>query len=155
MAKQPRRITVIDDSPELLGLFGDVLRADGVELSLLDESATIQDVAASAPGLLVIDLLLGDDGLSGMDMVRLVRSHRELREVPIIVCSAALHEIREHDEELSRTSAIFVLAKPFSLEELESRVREALDQRVRPPKEVEPLSVSQARTGEFAAPAPD
>jgi hypothetical protein len=29
-----RRVTVIDDSPELLALFGDLLRYEGVEISL-------------------------------------------------------------------------------------------------------------------------
>lgn len=123
---QRRRITVVDDSPELLSLFGDVLRVDGVELSLFNGSTSLQDIEESVPDLLVMELRLAADGLSGLDMIRLVRRHRRLRRLPIIVCSGALDQIRQHGDELSQMPGLFVLTKPFSLEELESCVGEAL-----------------------------
>lgn len=121
-----RRVTVVDDSPELLALFGDALRFDGVALTLFNGSATLTAIEESAPDLLVIDLRLGPGSLTGFEMVSLVRSHRQLRRVPIIVCSAALDEIRQHEDELTRMPALFVLPKPFSLEDLESCVGKAL-----------------------------
>lgn len=123
-----RRVTVIDDSPELLALFGDLLRYGGVEISLFEQSATLLEIEASAPDLLVIDLRLGSERLAGLDLIRLVRAHRELRSVPIIVCSAALDEIAEHEAALRRTPNLFILPKPFSLEELEACVSNALGQ---------------------------
>ncbi len=122
-----RRVTVVDDSPELLALFGDALRRDGVAISLFDEQATVQDLSGSEPDLLVIDLRLGEHR-SGMEMIRLIRSHRDLRHVPVIVCSAALDEISRHEDEMSRIPRLTVLRKPFSLEELESCVARALAQ---------------------------
>lgn len=121
-----RRLTVVDDSPELLALFGDVLRFDGVEIALFDGTVTIQDIEQSVPDLVVIDLRLGADSLAGLDIIRRLRSHRELRHVPVIVCSAAHDAISEHDEELSRIPDLSVLPKPFSLDELQSCVDEAL-----------------------------
>lgn len=121
-----QRVTVIDDSPELLALFGDVLRADGVDVSLFNGSATVSDLEQSAPDLIIVDLHLAAEGLAGIDIVRLCRSHRALRSVPIIVCSAAIDELQQHEEELSRTAHLFVLAKPFSMTELESCLDEAL-----------------------------
>jgi two-component system, OmpR family, response regulator len=115
-----RRVTVVDDSPELLALLGDVLRFDGVDVSLFDGGTTLHDIDESAPDLLVLDLRLASDGLTGMQMIRHVRSDQVLRDVPIVVCSAALDEVREHEEELSRTPRVFVLPKPFSLDEFES-----------------------------------
>lgn len=144
MAQRQRRITVLDDSPELLGLFGDVLRFDGVEISLFDGSATLQDIEGSAPDLLVMELLLAAEGLSGLDLIRLVRSHRRLRHVPIIVCSGAIDQIRQHDGELRQTPGLFVLTKPFSLEELESCVGEALGLRVGASDGLEPFSSARA-----------
>jgi CheY-like chemotaxis protein len=35
------RLTVVDDSPELLAVFGDALRFDGVSVTLFDGSARI------------------------------------------------------------------------------------------------------------------
>jgi hypothetical protein len=46
--------------------------------------------------------------------------------VPIIVCSAATNEVTAHDDELANTPQVFILAKPFSLEELEAVVQRAL-----------------------------
>ena len=43
------RLTVVDDSPELLALFGDLLRFDGVNLTLFDGSAKLGDIEESAP----------------------------------------------------------------------------------------------------------
>jgi CheY-like chemotaxis protein len=125
----PHRLTVVDDSPELLALFGDALRADGVELALFDGAVTIHEIEQSRPHLLVMDLLLGVDNLTGLEMIRLLRAHRTLRHVPIIVCSAAVDAIRNHEDELSRTANLFVLPKPFSLDDLEMCVGEALRSR--------------------------
>lgn len=123
-----RRVTVIDDSPELLALFGDLLRHGGVEISLFEKWATLLEIEESAPDLLVIDLRLGSESLAGLDLIRLVRAHRQLRSVPIIVCSAALEEIAEHEAALRRTPNLFILPKPFALEELEACVSDALGQ---------------------------
>jgi DNA-binding response OmpR family regulator len=128
-----RRVTVLDDSPELLALIGDALRFDGVDVSLFDGSATLEEIAESVPDLLMIDLRLRSDSLSGLDLIRLVRRHRALRHVPIIVCSAAREGLREHEKELGQISDLLILQKPFALQELESCVDEALGQRVDAP----------------------
>jgi CheY-like chemotaxis protein len=135
-----RRVTVVGDSPELLDLFGDALRFEGVALALFDGTATLQAIEESVPDLLVIDLRLGAGSLTGLEVVRLVRSHRQLRRVPIIVCSAAFDEIRQHEGELTGMPALFVLPLPFSLDDLESCVREALGDRVEASLRMPPLS---------------
>jgi CheY-like chemotaxis protein len=129
MGRAQLRLTVVDDSPELLALFGDALRSLGVSVALFDELATLQDLEESAPDLLVIDLRLSPGSLTGIEMIRLLRAHRHLQRVPTIVCSAALDDVRQHQEELNRMPALFVLPKPFSLEDLESCVGEALGYR--------------------------
>lgn len=119
-----RRVTVVDDAVELLAVIGDALRQSGMEVVLLDRAATMREIEESRPDLLVIDLRLGEDSLAGWDIIRLVRTHRSLRDLPIIVCSADLDEIRAHAEEIEREPGTFLLAKPFSLEDLESVLRD-------------------------------
>jgi hypothetical protein len=46
--------------------------------------------------------------------------------VPIIVCSAALEDIRKHEAELRAMPRLTILRKPFSLDELEASVTHAL-----------------------------
>ena len=125
-----RRVTVIDDSPELRAVFGDVLGLDGMDVSLFDASSTLSEIIGSAPDVLVTDLRHGDDGCAGLEFIRLARSDAGLRDVSIIVCSAATDHLLAHDQELSRTRGVFVLRKPFSLDELESCVAEALSARI-------------------------
>lgn len=125
-----RRVTVIDDSPELLALLNDVLRLEGVEVSLLDGVTTLQDIAASTPDLLVMDLRLASDGASGLELIRQARSDRALAGVPIIVMSAAIDDIRKHETELREMPSLSVLPKPFTLDDLESSVDLALGDRI-------------------------
>lgn len=121
-----RRLTVVDDSPELLALFGEVFRSDGMEIMLFDGAVTIRDIEGSRPDLVVLDMRLGNDGVAGLELVRSLRAHRDLRNVPIIVCSAAMDTLVDHADELAGSPDVFVLSKPFSLDELESCVEEAL-----------------------------
>ena len=121
-----RRLTVVDDSPEVLAVLEAALRTDGAEVAMFGRNVTLHDIQASDPDLLVIDLRLGAENLRGLQIIRRVRSHPELRHVPIIVCSAALDAITRHEDELHGIADLFVLAKPFSLEDLEARVEEAL-----------------------------
>ena len=127
MAHAPRRhrLTVVDNSPEVLALLGDVLRLDGTEVTLL-ESATLRDIEATDPDLLVIDLRLGTGGLAGLEVVRLVRSRSGLQHLPVVICSADHDQIAQHQDELDRMNDVFTLPKPFSLDQLESCVSAAL-----------------------------
>ena len=123
-----QRVTVIDDSPELLSLFEDVLSRDGVEVTLLDGATSIAEILESRPSLLVVDLRLGTNSLPGWDIVRLARQSRALDHVPIVVCSAALDQVRQHETEIEEFPRTYLLPKPFSLADLESVLHEALGQ---------------------------
>ena len=126
------RVTVLDDSPELAELLRDVLRSDGLDVSLLEGQTSLQDIEDSAPDLLVLDWRLATSHLTGLDIIRQARSQPALRTVPIIVCSAALNEIAEHADELAVTPRVSLLPKPFSLEELETSVEQALGRPMAP-----------------------
>ncbi len=121
-----RRVTVVDDSPELLALLGDALRLDGTEVSLPDGTATLEGIEESDPDLLMIDLRLGSAAFGGLEVIRLIRRHEALRDIPIIMCCAAPEELRQHEQELKQIPSLFILPKPFGLDDLESTVEAAL-----------------------------
>jgi CheY-like chemotaxis protein len=122
----PQRVTVIDDSPELLALFEDVLGGEGVKLTLLDGAASFEEIQRSDPTLLVVDLRLGTDSLPGWEVIRTARSRPSFDEVPIVVCSAALDQVRQHESDLEAFPRTYLLPKPFSLADLDSVLHEAL-----------------------------
>jgi DNA-binding response OmpR family regulator len=78
--------------------------------------------------LLIVDLLLSDERreLSGWEIVRLVKAHRELRGLPVLVVSADYPTIRSHITEAAAMDGVLMLTKPFSLDSLSVLVRDAL-----------------------------
>ena len=115
-AVAPPRITVINDNPEFLELMSAILdEGAGYAVALVNgEAATIGEIAASAPDLMIVDLLLG--GASGWDIVALLRADERLTDVPIIICSADVLALREREAELAQVGNVHVLAKPFGID---------------------------------------
>lgn len=124
-----QRITVIDDSPEILDVLGDALRRHDVEVTLLGARTTIDQIAASQPDVLMVDLRLGTDHLPGWEIIRNVHAHPSLRDVPIVVCSGALDQMRGYGGATAGPRT-HLLPKPFSLDDLDAVLAEAVASRV-------------------------
>jgi DNA-binding NtrC family response regulator len=114
------RITVVNDYPEFLAIMQElVTREGGHEFVGFDGAeASFAQIAASSPDVLIIDLRLAADGLSGWDVLALARSDDGMREVPIIVCSADVVQVRQRAVEFERIGNIHVRVKPFDSEEM-------------------------------------
>jgi DNA-binding response OmpR family regulator len=112
------RISVVNDNPDFLELMSAILDEDaGFQVRLFNgQTATVGELAASAPDLLIIDLLLG--GVSGWELVVLARADERLSSVPVIVCSADLAELRNRTTELERIGDVHILEKPFGVDEI-------------------------------------
>ena len=117
---EPRRprISVVNDNAEFLELMSAILDEDaGYDVSLFNGQETaIDELEASSPDLIIVDLLLG--GASGWEIVTLARADERLAEVPIIVCSADVTALRDRAADLERIGNVHVLAKPFAIEEM-------------------------------------
>ena len=112
------RISVINDNPEFLELMAAILAEDaGYDVTLFNgEQTSADELAASDPDLIIVDLLLG--GASGWELVTLSRAHDRLAKTPIIVCSADVTGIREREAELAEVADLHVLTKPFSIDQI-------------------------------------
>jgi DNA-binding response OmpR family regulator len=112
------RITVVNDNPDFLELMSAILDEDaGYDVTLFDgEKVSIEEIVASDPALLIVDLVLG--AVSGWEIVTLARAHDRLAAVPILVCSADVAALRERAEELARIGNVHILEKPFSIDEI-------------------------------------
>jgi CheY-like chemotaxis protein len=73
------------------------------------------------PDVVLLDVML--PGLSGLDVVRVIRSDPSLKDTPILVMTA-FSEIDAGDAEAAGANRF--LAKPFDLHELTSAVRDLL-----------------------------
>ena len=130
MSESPRpRISVVNDNPEFLELMSAILAEDaGYDVWLFDgEQTSVDEIAASDPELLIVDLLLG--GVSGWEIVALARAHPRLARVPVLICSADVAALRDRAEELERIGDVHVLRKPFGVDELTDAVSGLVDRK--------------------------
>lgn len=121
------RVIVIDDSPEFLDLIRDVLEAEH-EVVTYNVVRSIGEIAASAPDLLLLDLHSGGPagGLTGWEILALARSDPDLRDVPVIVCSADLTALREDRVRLVAYGDVQLVAKPFDVLAFEQTIQRTL-----------------------------
>ena len=115
---RPPRISVLNDNPDFLELMSAILDEDaGYDVQLFNGKETgIDELAASDPNLIIVDLLLG--GASGWEVVTLSRADQRLANVPIIVCSADVSALRDRADELESIGNVHLLAKPFGIDEV-------------------------------------
>src|SRR5882724_4933812 len=129
MGGTPRRarIAVINDDTTFLDLMRDLLEEEeNYEVLICREWDRVYEfVKAEQPDLVIQDIRIGGEE-HGWSILNLLTLDPESRPIPLIVCSAAIHSLHEHQEMLSRYG-IRALVKPFDLEMLLSMVREMLE----------------------------
>ena len=123
-----QRISVVNDNPDFLELMAAILDEDaGYEVSLHHgEEMPLAELRAAHPDLIVMDLLLGQT--SGWELIALARTDDALRDVPVVVCSADIAQLRDRSTELSQIAGLHVLQKPFSVDELTELVERVLSE---------------------------
>ncbi|MET1231443.1 MAG: response regulator transcription factor [Candidatus Limnocylindrales bacterium] len=115
-----RKILVVDDEPTILETLAWNLERDGYEVvTAADGAEALTVFRAARPDLIVLDLMLPE--LSGTDVCRIIRRESQ---VPILMLTA-------RDAEIDKVVGLELgaddyVTKPFSLPELQARVRALL-----------------------------
>jgi len=122
------RIAVVEDDYDISHLIKEVLGEDGHEIvSYFQPSAdTIQHIKQFQPDLVMIDLRL-NASVTGWDIVVALEDGAAGRRIPVIVCSAALQQMRDQRAWLEE-HGVAVLPKPFDLDDLRHLVEQMLAQ---------------------------
>lgn len=106
---------------ELLG------REAGHEVTGFDGAETSLDqIAASDPELLVVDVMVEGEKISGWSLLPLARIDPRFAHVPMIVFSAESVESQQRLEELATVGGVRLLRKPISAEDLYRTAEELL-----------------------------
>jgi DNA-binding response OmpR family regulator len=114
------RILLVDDEPALLDTLAYNLRNSGYDVvTAADGAAALEQARSSSPDLVILDLMLPEiDGLT------VCRSLRAAADTPILVLTARTGEL---DKIIGLESgADDYMTKPFSLGELQARIRALL-----------------------------
>jgi len=124
------RVLIVEDEQDIAGLIKHTLeRGGGADAEIVGSGdAALKAVAARPPDLVILDLNL--PVLSGLEVCRILRSRSDARHMPIIMLTAKTSEAdRVQGLELGADDYV---TKPFSLRELNARVRAVLRRSTKP-----------------------
>ncbi|WP_270886280.1 ATP-binding protein [Pedococcus sp. 5OH_020] len=112
------RLLLVEDNTDLRGYLSRLLASDRWEVTAVGDVVSALEVA-QVPDLILSDIML--PGLSGLDLVRLVRADERLADVPVVLLSARAGS--EAAAEGLAAGADDYVVKPFEPIELLSRLR--------------------------------
>ncbi len=119
------RIMVINDTQEILDLFDDLLSDEGYEVVLYSQAIQdMSEIERIKPDLIIIDYIFGGEK-TGWQIVQKLRMRRSTAKIPLIICTAAIREVREIEGFL-RMKGISLVPKPFDIEDLLEAVKTTL-----------------------------
>jgi DNA-binding NtrC family response regulator len=124
------RIAVVNDDAIFLDMMEAVLAEGGWDTIIFRESSSaVYGLRDDPPDLIILDIRM-EAPESGWNLLELITLDRTLCHVPVIVCSAAIFDLRAHEEWLSQND-IAILPKPFNVDQLFRQVQKALKLRRR------------------------
>jgi len=123
-----KKILVVDDEEELLGLIDKTLSAEGYEVTTVTTAEdAVNEARTLVPDLILIDIVLPD--MEGPEAVRILSEDPRTDQIPAIFLSGII--TRESKDEAATEVRIgerlyTALSKPFSTAELMVEVRKAI-----------------------------
>lgn len=115
---RPARVLIADDDPGIRDLIAAVAGNLGLEVeTVADAEAALATVAGQVPDLVLSDLRM--PGLGGAELCRRLKADPATRHIPVVLITGIEAEYRRAATE---AGADDILAKPFSLPELETRI---------------------------------
>lgn len=123
------KILVVDDEQDFLNLIRLSLEPAGFRVLRTNKAEEGLNLAIKeCPDLLILDLMMPD--LNGVELLRRVRLHPRVGEVPVIIVSARINNLNQHRvAQLLGKNAYSVdayLSKPFEPGHLLKTVKEVL-----------------------------
>ena len=116
-------VLVVDDNPDMRAYVSSILRANGYQVQTARNGSEGFNIAKELlPNLIVTDLMM--PLVTGLEMIRMIRSEETLKGIPIILLTAKVDE--DTRIEGTERGADAYLAKPFNDRELLAEARNLL-----------------------------
>jgi CheY-like chemotaxis protein len=110
----------VDDQEDMLDLLALVLKGAGFcPATAADGKHALQILRESRPEVIITDLMMPD--MSGIDLIRFVRSNPDLAQIPILAMSADSTGLLPEAEKAGATES---LKKPIDFDRLVRRLRD-------------------------------
>ncbi|MAM29613.1 MAG: two-component system response regulator [Flavobacteriaceae bacterium] len=122
MSDKKPHILVVEDSDNILEVITLMFDFQGWEVSTRTSLANIiADVKETKPDLILMDMLLS--GANGCDACTTIKNDEEISNIPVMIMSA--HP--EAHREAKNAGANYFIAKPFEMDALISKVKQAIE----------------------------
>ena len=117
------RILIVEDNALNVKLFCDLLAAHGHEpLPVTDSRTALDQAKAFRPDLVITDIQLPH--VTGLDLIRMIRDDRQLKDVPIMAVTA--YAAVADEERIRGAGAQAYVSKPISVAKFVAQVNELL-----------------------------
>lgn len=118
--QKKKHILVVNDDPAILELFRDLLVEEGYEVTL-DKFARqtgelLESIKDLRPDLVIMDFIIGGED-SGWQLLQATKMDRATKDLPVVVCTAAVKQITELSDHLDSLD-VHVVIKPFDIDVL-------------------------------------
>jgi len=124
MTSEQKKVMIIEDEPDAAEMFAEMMRVSGFGVFKLSNTApAVSAIRTEQPDLVILDVMMPD--VSGLDVLRVMRSDPALASVPVIVVSAK--SLPADIKTGLEAGASLYLTKPVGFLEL----RKAVDQILR------------------------
>lgn len=119
------RIVVCDDEPHIVRAISLKFARAGFDVhGAVDAESCFELLLKHPPALLITDYTM--PGQNGADLVRRIRAHAPLEDLPVIMLTARGFELQEKNVEIEDLHLSAMVTKPFSPRELVVKVYEIL-----------------------------
>lgn len=119
------RILSVEDDPDFQQLITAALQGEGFELHCAYDGPQGRDMAlALVPDLILMDMML--PGLSGLEVITLLKKNDATRHIPIIVLTAFPASDGFFENEVKAHGAALYMRKPVRLDALATVIRRLL-----------------------------
>lgn len=133
-----RHILVINDSPDILNLFSELLSEEGYRVTTdtftVEMSILFDHIRRIEPDLIILDMIIGREDL-GWQLTQMLKMSPKTSKIPMILCTGAVKQVEELGTHLNNLG-IGVIIKPFEIDRLLEVIDRAWE------KEADPSSLS-------------
>lgn len=118
-------ILVVNDDTAFLQLMEQLLEDEGYRAETLKSTNNaLEHIKKRRPALIVLDVRINNEE-AGLLLLDLITLDPETRTIPVVIASANLQALAGREEELA-AKGIYVIAKPFDIDDLAALIRRAL-----------------------------
>lgn len=123
MTSPEKTVLIIEDEADAADLFAEMMRVSGFRVLKTSSSApAISMMTAEKPDIVLLDIMMPD--ISGLDILRQMRTDPNLADIPVVVVSAkGMPADIKHGMEAGAST---YLTKPVGFLELKEAVERAL-----------------------------